>query len=61
MTESDLLTVTEALKYLRISRSTLARMKLEGTGPKHVQQGRRVFYRRADLDEYLNNNTVTGV
>lgn len=59
MTESDLLTVNEALNYLRISRSTLVRLKLEGKGPKHVQQGRRVFYRKADLEEYINQNVVT--
>jgi hypothetical protein len=38
---------------LRIKRETLAAWRTLGRGPNFVKVGRAVFYRRADLSEWL--------
>lgn len=44
----------EAAGYLGISPSTLAKMRLRGTGPVYLKIGARVVvYDRADLDRYV--------
>ncbi|RFF50168.1 helix-turn-helix transcriptional regulator [Xanthomonas campestris] len=43
----------EAAKYLGFSHSTLEKMRHEGRGPRYVKLGGRVFYRKADLDAYV--------
>lgn len=51
----DVLDATEAAHYLRLSYSTLARMRILSTGPTFIRQSaRKVLYRRADLDAWLN-------
>jgi hypothetical protein len=40
---------TAASKFLGISKRTLERWRLEGTGPVFRKFGRRVFYARTDL------------
>jgi excisionase family DNA binding protein len=50
---SDLLTVAQTTKYLRISRTTLIRLTHAGKGPTQVKIGRRVFYKQADLDAFI--------
>ncbi|WP_421680801.1 helix-turn-helix transcriptional regulator [Stenotrophomonas bentonitica] len=42
-----------AATYLGLSVSTLEKMRLEGRGPRYLKLGGRCFYRRADLDAYL--------
>ena len=44
---------SEAAKYLGLSTSTLAKLRLTGNGPVFCKLGRRVVYRHADLDMYL--------
>lgn len=41
-----------ASEYLGLSEKTLAIKRCDGTGPAFVKRG-RVFYFRADLDEWL--------
>lgn len=53
-----LMTVPEAVSYLRISIATLARMRGEGKGPPYMKIGRRVLYRKSSLDLYLHHNVV---
>jgi excisionase family DNA binding protein len=48
----DLLKPEEAAAYLRLSKSTLAKMRLSGTGPRYQKFGRAVRYRRRDLDAW---------
>lgn len=43
----------EAAAYLGLSASTLAKLRLSGRGPTFCKLGRRVVYRQADLDAYL--------
>jgi hypothetical protein len=44
--------VKNAATYLGLSVKTLAMMRCHGNGPKFIKRG-RVFYYRADLDEWL--------
>ena len=47
----------EAARYLGLSVSTLAKMRLRGDGPPYSKAGPRiVIYDRADLDEWLAAN-----
>ncbi len=44
-----------AAKYSGFSAKTLAMHACAGTGPKFVKIGGRVFYRKPDLDCWLNS------
>ena len=47
----------EAAKYLGLSTSTLAKMRMSGEGPIWAKLGRRVVvYRLADLADYVERN-----
>ncbi|HOT82896.1 MAG TPA: helix-turn-helix domain-containing protein [Candidatus Defluviicoccus seviourii] len=50
----DLLNTTEAALYTRLAPQTLAVRRLKGTGPVFLKVGSRVYYRRADLDSWLD-------
>jgi predicted DNA-binding transcriptional regulator AlpA len=56
-----LLNQREAAEFLRLSERTLERFRLTGDGPPYVKAGRRVVYRREDLDrwieDHVRNNT----
>ena len=52
---ADLLTTTEAAAYVGLSHRTLERYRVTGQGPPYLKVGRRVLYRRADLDAWLEN------
>jgi excisionase family DNA binding protein len=57
---SDLLTVPETAKLLRISISTVRAWVLAKPKPKipYVKLGSRVLFRRAALEEFIQHNTV---
>lgn len=52
------LTTIEVAEMLRISRRTLERMRVEGTGPQYLKVGpgkrSRVLYREQDVLDWLN-------
>ena len=50
---SPLLNVQEACQYCCISPRHLRDLRAEGTGPKAVRLGRRLLFRRADLDHWI--------
>ena len=52
---ADLLTTTEAAAYVGLSPRTLERYRVIGDGPPYLRVGRRVLYRRADLDAWIEN------
>jgi excisionase family DNA binding protein len=52
------LRVEEASKYLGFTVSTLNKMRMAGRGPRYLKLGNRVFYRRTDLDAYLEAMVV---
>jgi excisionase family DNA binding protein len=51
--------VAEAAKYLGVSTSLLDKLRCQGKGPRFMRiNGKRVFYRQTDLDEYLEESMV---
>jgi hypothetical protein len=57
--ESAIMTPLEAARYVGLAVSTLAKCRCWGGGPIFVRLGRRVGYRRADLDEWLTARRAT--
>ena len=54
------LRVPDAAEYLRLSVSTLAKMRLRGEGPPYSLAGKRiVLYDKADLDQWLADRRRT--
>jgi excisionase family DNA binding protein len=52
------LTARDAADLLGLAPSTLAKLRLNGNGPVYCKLGRRVLYRRADLEEWLQSRTT---
>ena len=50
---SDLMTLVEAAAYLRTPVATLRYWRHLGAGPAGFRLGRRVMYRRADVDLWV--------
>ena len=44
------LTPKEAAAYLRVSKSYLDKLRVYGGGPKFLRFGRKILYRKSDLD-----------
>jgi predicted DNA-binding transcriptional regulator AlpA len=47
-----------AARYVGLSASTLAKLRLNGNGPTYCKLGRRVVYRPADLDQWLQSRAA---
>jgi len=47
-----------AARYVGLSESTLAKLRLNGNGPVYCKLGRWVVYRPVDLDEWLQSRTA---
>jgi excisionase family DNA binding protein len=54
----DLLTVTEVAQILRTSPSTVRYWRYTSYGPPGIKVGRRVLYRRADVEAFLSGPEV---
>ena len=52
---TDLLDTGEAAAYLHLSPRTLERYRVTGEGPRFLKLGRRVLYRRDDLDTWIES------
>ncbi len=50
---SILLNTEEAAESLRMSAITLHRWRKAGKGPPYIEMGRKVYYRRVDLDRWV--------
>ena len=46
-------TPDETAAFLRVGRSTLAKMRLAGSGPTYLKVGRMVTYRREDVVAWI--------
>ncbi|WP_420417417.1 helix-turn-helix transcriptional regulator [Pacificispira sp.] len=44
----------DAARYIGLSASTMAKLRLSGKGPQYIKTGRIVLYRPADLDSWLD-------
>lgn len=51
-----LLNTTDAARHLNLSKSTLAKMRIIGNGPRYSKLGRRVLYRIEDLNTWIMSN-----
>ncbi|MCS3896032.1 excisionase family DNA binding protein [Bradyrhizobium japonicum USDA 38] len=47
------LKVTEAAEHLRVSKSTLDKLRVYGGGPIYFKLGRSIVYSRTDLDAWM--------
>lgn len=50
-----LIKTPDVARYLGVSVAFLEKARVYGGGPKFVKVGRRVAYRRADLEEWVNS------
>jgi predicted DNA-binding transcriptional regulator AlpA len=57
-TSPSVLDAVTAAHYLGISPSTLAKLRLTGNGPVYCKLGRRVVYRREDLEAWLESRVA---
>lgn len=57
--ETPYLTQEDAAGLLRLSPRTLERFRVEGRGPRYLKFGRRVMYRRSDLDTWAQAQVRT--
>lgn len=46
-----------AATYVSSSVSTLAKKRIDGTGPHYLKVGRKVLYRKSALDAWLDSKT----
>jgi hypothetical protein len=56
---NELLAPEEAAQQLKMAKQTLARWRVEGTGPLFVRLGNRVFYRSTDLHAFVAGRVFT--
>jgi excisionase family DNA binding protein len=57
---SELLTVAEAAKRLKLSESHLHKLRARGGSPEYVRLGRAVRYRPEDLDAWVEARRAGG-
>lgn len=51
----DYMKTAEAAAYIRVAESTMRYWRLTRTGPPYAHIGRRVVYRRADVDSWVES------
>ncbi len=56
MADKDHFTTDEAAGYINLAASTLTKKRLYGDGPTYFKIGRRVIYKREDLDVWLERH-----
>jgi predicted DNA-binding transcriptional regulator AlpA len=54
----QVLCARDAAHFVGLSESTLAKLRLNGNGPTYCKLGRRVVYRQADLEQWLESRTT---
>jgi excisionase family DNA binding protein len=59
MSNTDTLTADAAASYLGVSVKHLYNLRSRDAGPRSTRRGRRLEFRRIDLDEYLTRERVT--
>jgi predicted DNA-binding transcriptional regulator AlpA len=58
MTTSPLMTAAEVANYTRLSVETLRYFRQRDEGPPFAKLGRRVMYRRLDVDAWIESSVV---
>ncbi|WP_353650084.1 helix-turn-helix domain-containing protein [Nakamurella sp. A5-74] len=59
--DSELLTTGEAARLMRVPGSTLVYWRGRGEGPQSFRIGRRVVYRRHEIDRWIRAQETAGV
>jgi hypothetical protein len=54
----EMITPAQLAQEWQTSEVSLAQQRYRGKGPRFVKLGARVMYRRTDIREYLDANTV---
>lgn len=54
-----IMSVEEVSSVLDVTAHTLYIWRADGRGPKFVKLGRTVFYRRQDVQDWIDSNVVT--
>ena len=54
-----IMSVDEVAAVLDVTAHTLYIWRADGRGPKFVKLGRTVFYRRQDVQDWIDSNVVT--
>jgi hypothetical protein len=55
---SELLTVSEAARWAKVSESFLNKARLTGDGPRYVRLGRAIRYRQEDLESWAQQSAA---
>ena len=56
MTTNTLITQSQLAEMLSVSQRTLERWRVEGFGPQFAKAGRRILYRLADVEQWLERS-----
>jgi hypothetical protein len=56
VTETQYMTAEEVKKYLRVGTNTL--QKFRRLGLRHIKIDRKLFFRRADVDAFMESHLV---
>jgi hypothetical protein len=56
MSDTELLTAAEYARLRRCSHRTEQRERAAGSGCPYVQLGGRIFYRRSDIERYIETH-----
>lgn len=59
MSDEKYLKPREAAAFISSSKSTLAKLRLSGAGPKFVRIGRAIRYREIDLDSWMEQSLTS--
>lgn len=59
MNDNDVMNGKAAAVYMDTTEGTLSTWRYLGKGPRYYKVGRRVVYRRSDLDAWLEAHAVT--
>lgn len=51
--ETELMDQDETAKLLRSNRNNLAQHRFRGTGPRFIKRGRKIYYLRSSVEEWL--------
>ena len=52
----ELLTPEDLLKLFKVSRKTIDNWVADGVLPKPIKMGRRIFWKRSEIDAYLESS-----
>jgi hypothetical protein len=58
MSNPELLTEKEISPLLRLNVKTIQQWRQLKRGPRFVKLGGRIFYRRSDVEDFINRNVV---